>query len=154
MDEGDEFVNFELDESLRERIRLHMDLMDKHALNVIRAVAELEYILSQAIQAKFKNRMSAQKVVGDSFARLIQLAFALGVIEQKTYESLLNLKSIRNRVAHEVQPNIKVKDMRSILLFLGKDADQVVQDKGAYLAEWHKVSLELLVNHVKDVVIA
>lgn len=153
MDESDKFFEMELDESLQERIRIHMELMDKHALNVLRAVAELEYILSQAVQAQFKNRMSAQKVVGDSFARLIQLAFALGVVEQKTYESLINLKGIRNRVAHEIQPNIKVKDARSILLFLGNDAEKLVQDEGANLAEWHKVSLELLINHVKDTVV-
>jgi hypothetical protein len=94
MDENDEFFELKLDESLQERIRLHMELMDKHALSVLRAVAELEYILSQAVQAKFKNQISAQKVVGDSFARLIRLAFALGVVEQKTYESLINLKDI------------------------------------------------------------
>ncbi|MCC5860081.1 MAG: hypothetical protein JJT90_18155 [Ectothiorhodospiraceae bacterium] len=154
MDEPDKFVDLELDESLQERIRLHLELMDKHALNILRAVAELEYILSQAVQAKFKNQISAQKVVGDSFARLIRLAFALDVVGQKTFESLLNLKDIRNRVAHEVQPDIKVKDLLSIVLFLGKDAEGVVQEKGAYLAEWHQVSLDLLVDHVKSEILA
>ena len=154
MDEPDKFVDLKLDESLQERIRLHLELMDKHALNTLRAVAELEYILSQAVQAKFKNQMSAQKVVGDSFARLIRLAFALDVVGQKTFESLLNLKDIRNRVAHEVQPDIKVKDLLSIVLFLGKAAEEVVQEKGAYLAEWHQVSLDLLVDHVKSEVLA
>lgn len=154
MDESYKAINIDLDESLRERIRLHIDLMDKHALNIIRSAAELEYILAQAVQNKFENEISVHKVVGDSFARLIQLAFALGVIRQKTYESLLNFKGIRNRVAHEVQPDIKVRDLLSTLLFLGKDAERIVQERGDYLAEWHKVSLELLVDHVRGEVVA
>jgi hypothetical protein len=126
MDEPDRFVDLKFDESLEERMRLHLELMDKHALNILRADAELEYILSQAIQARFKNQISVQKVVGGSFPRLIRLAFAMDVVGQKTFESLLNLKDIRNRVAHEARPDTQIKDLLAIVLFLGKDAEEVV----------------------------
>lgn len=139
-----------LDESLKKRIKLHLDLMDKHALNIIRAAAKIEIILSEAVKSKFVNEIGVQKVVGDSLARLIQLSFALGVIKQKTYESLLNFKNIRNRMAHKPEPDLKVIDLLSMLLFLGNDAEQIIQNRGSYIAEWHEVSLQLLVEHIEQ----
>ncbi len=149
MTDRGERMKVELDDSLKERIKLHLDLMDKHALNIIRAAARIEIILSEAVKSKFVNEIGVQKVVGDSLARLIQLSFALGVIKQKTYESLLNFKKIRNRMAHDPEPDLKVSDLLSMLLFLGNDAERVVQERGSYLAEWHKVSLEVLVEHIE-----
>lgn len=149
MTDRDETMKIELDNSLKERIKLHLDLMDKHALNIIRAAARIEIILSEAVKSKFVNEIGVQKVVGDSLARLIQLSFALGVIRQKTYESLLNFKQIRNRIAHDIELDLKISDLLSMLLFLGGDAERIVQEKGSYLAEWHKVSLDLLVEHVE-----
>ncbi|MEH6640568.1 hypothetical protein [Vreelandella glaciei] len=142
-------MKIELDDSMEERIKLHLDLMDKHALNIIRAAASIEIILSEAVKSKFVNEIGVQKVVGDSLARLIQLSFALGVIKQKTYESLLNFKGVRNRMAHDPEPDLRVSDLLSMLLFLGSDAERIVQERGSYLAEWHKVSLELLVEHIE-----
>lgn len=145
----DECIKVQLDDSLKERIKLHLDLMDKHALNIIRTAARIEIILSEAVKSKFVNEIGVQKVIGDSLARLIQLSFVLGVIKQKTYESLLNFKGIRNRMAHDPEPDLKIKDLLSMLLFLGNTAEGIVQERGSYLAEWHKVSLELLVEHVE-----
>ncbi|ETX11178.1 hypothetical protein MUS1_12310 [Marinomonas ushuaiensis DSM 15871] len=149
MEKPEEFVKIDLDDSLKKRIELHLELMDKHALNIIRSAAKIEVILNEAVKAKFVNEIGVQKVVGDSLARLIQLAFALGVIKQKTYESLLNFKSVRNRMAHGEETDLQVKDLLSMLLFLGSDAERVVQEKGSYLAEWHQISLEILVEHVE-----
>jgi hypothetical protein len=149
MENSEEFVKIDLDDSLKKRIELHLELMDKHALNIIRSAAKIEVILSEAVKTKFVNEIGVQKVVGDSLARLIQLAFALGVIKQKTYESLLNFKSVRNRMAHGEETDLKIKDLLSMLLFLGSDAERVVQEKGSYLAEWHRVSLKILVEHVE-----
>lgn len=149
MENPEEFVEFDLNDSLKKRIEFHLEVMDKHALSIIRAAAKIEIILSEAVKAKFVNEIGVQKVVGDSLARLIQLAFALGVVKQKTYESLINFKNIRNRMAHETKTDLRVKDSLSMLLFLGSDADKVVQERGSYLAEWHKASLEILVEHVE-----
>jgi len=150
MDKSEDYIKIDIDESIQQRIKLHLELMDKHALQIIRAAAKIERILSKAVKTKFVNEIGVHKVIGDSLARLIQLSFALGVINQKTYQSLLNLKSIRNRMAHEAETDIRIKDLLSMLLFLGKDAEKIVQGKGSHLAEWHKVSLELLVEHVEN----
>lgn len=149
MEKSEEPVKIDLDDSLKKRIEFHLELMDKHALNIIRTAAKIEIILGEAVKAKFVNEIGVQKVVGDSLARLIQLAFALGVVKQKTYESLLNFKSIRNRIAHGTETDLLIKDLLSMLLFLGSDAEKIVQKKGSYLSEWHKVSLEILVEHVE-----
>lgn len=149
MSDREQSMKIDLDESLKGRITLHLDLMDKHALNIIRAAARIEIILSEAVKSKFVNEIGVQRAVGDSLARLIQLSFALGVIGQKTYESLLNFKKIRNQIAHDPEPDLMISDLLSMLLFLGSDAERIVQERGSYLAEWHKVSLELLVEHVE-----
>jgi|GEM_PF-3686934 len=150
MENSEEFIKIDIDGSLKKRIEFHLELMDKHALNIIRAAARIEIILSEAVKERFENEIGVQKVVGDSLARLIQLSFALGVIKQKTYESLLNFKNIRNRMAHNAETDLRIKDLLSMLLFLGSDAERIVQEKGSYLAEWHKVSLEILVEHVES----
>ena len=149
MHKPEELVKIDLSDSLKKRIQFHLELMDKHALNLIRTAAKIEIILSEAVKTKFVNEIGVQKVVGDNLARLIQLAFALGVIQQKTYESLLNFKKIRNRMAHGTETDLRIRDLLSMLLFLGPDAEEIVQEKGAYLAEWHKVSLDILLEHVE-----
>ncbi len=150
MENREEPLKIEIDDSLKERLKYHQELMDKHALNIIRAAAEIEIFLNKAVQEKFVNSIGVGKVTGENFSRLIQLAFALGVIKQKTYESLVNFKGLRNRVAHEAQPNLMIKDILSILLFLGNEVESIVQKNGDFLSDWHRVSLELLLGHIKN----
>jgi len=133
-----------------EVIRFHREAMDKYALAHLRAAADIEFMLHKSIEEQLKNNVKLHKIIGDSFGRTICLAFALGTIEQKTYECLLKFKDIRNRIAHKTDPEIKISDASSLVMFLGKSATEEVESRGTCISEWHQAALDLLVEKVKS----
>jgi len=163
MNETD-LLNIEVGDDIKARIEAHLKLMDQHAISIIRSTAEVEIILSEALKSKFVNQINLKKVVGDSFGRIVALSFALGTVQQKTYECLLNLQSLRNTIAHSSEHYLKLNESLNLVLFLGAKANDVVQEKAAALvnpnisetalALCHKAALELLVQRVKSDVLA
>lgn len=160
----EEYVKIEISEDLRKRVESHLASMDQYAIALIRATAEIEAMLSEALKSKFVNQIQLRKVVGDSFGRVISMSFALGVVRQKTYECLLNLQSLRNNIAHSISHPIKLRESLSLVMFLGAGAEKKVQDLASTLASpttpesalalCHKAALQLLVQEVRTDVLA
>ncbi len=146
-----------LSDNLRQRIEKGLERLDLHALAIIRAGVQIEIILNEVLQAKFINGISVSKVVGNSFARVIHLSYALGIVEQKTYESLLNFKKVRDRCAHSsdfISLNITLQDAKNMTLFLGKGTVKEIERRGSCYVEWHEAALQLLVERVKKEALA
>lgn len=157
-------VEIEINDDLRKRVESHLASMDQYAIGIVRAAAEIEAILSEAIKSKFVNQIQLRKVVGESFGRVISLSFALGLVRQKTYECLLKLQGLRNDIAHSISHPIKIRESLNLVMFLGSEAENKVQelasniasreDPESALALCHKAALQLLVQKVKDDVMA
>jgi hypothetical protein len=159
-----ELLNIDVGDDIRARIEAHLVSMDQYAIFLIRAAAEIEIILSEALKSKFVNQINLKRVVGESFGWVISLSFAIGVIHQKTYESLLNLQSLRNTIAHSSEHHLKLKESLDLVLFLGATAHDKVEQVADSLSNsnlqegplvlCHKAALQLLVQKVKDEVLA
>lgn len=131
-------------------IKFHNEAMDKYALAHLRAGAEIEFMLRASIENNLINQVKLNKIIGDSLGRTIFLAFALGLIEQKTYEGLLVFKDVRNSIAHNTDPKIQMEDAMSMVSFLGKKADEEMENRGSCISEWHQAALDLLVKKVRS----
>jgi hypothetical protein len=124
--------------------------LNEYALMHLRSAIQIEKILYAAVQKKFQNNISPDKIVGDSFSRLITLCFALDIVSQKTYQSLVKFKDIRNEIAHKENINLIEINPADLVMFLGKEAESTIQNSGNSIHHWYRNALELLIKQVTD----
>ena len=65
-----------LSKDIELKLKQQMEQIDNHGLEIIRAAVKIELLLLEGVQRKLSNSVGARSIVGDSFSRLIKLAFA------------------------------------------------------------------------------
>ena len=80
-------------------------------MHFIRSVTIIQSHLSDAVDRTLRNSVTSEKLVGDSFKRLVRLALGVDVLDKREHDALLYLATIRNKWAHEQDIDMDIRKL-------------------------------------------